>query len=92
MSPDEEEEMPPKKKLKSIEQEEKIKTQKRGTGRDIGRTVVLTKLATGLNQNHIRKKCRKIGPVEKGGTNCICHFSVSQRRKRSSTEIKWQDV
>ncbi|XP_078364761.1 RNA-binding protein 28-like isoform X2 [Oculina patagonica] len=67
MSPDDddEEEMPPKKKLKSSEQEEKIKTQKRGTGRDIGRTVVLTKLATDLNQNHIRKKCRKIGPVEK---------------------------
>jgi len=28
-------------------------------------TVVLTKLATDINQNHIRKKCRKIGAVEK---------------------------
>lgn len=62
---EDEEEMPPKKKLKSSQQEEKIKTHKRGTGSDIGRTIVLTKLATDLTQNHIRKKCRKIGPVEK---------------------------
>lgn len=64
MSSDEEE-MPPKKKPKSGKQEENNNTQKRSTGNELGRTVVLTKLATDINQNHIRKKCRKIGTVEK---------------------------
>ena len=62
---EEEKETSPKKKLKSSEQEGTIKTQKRASGSDIGRTIVLAKLTKAVNQNHIRKKCRKIGPVEK---------------------------
>lgn len=64
MSPDEEE-MPPTKKLKSGKQEVNDNSQKKATGNELGRTVVLTKLASDINQNHIRKKCRKIGAVEK---------------------------
>ena len=66
MASDDDEETPPKNKSKSNDQEERItKSQERGPGNDAGRTIVLTKLAEDLNQNHIRKKCRKIGPVEK---------------------------
>lgn len=64
MSPDEQE-MPPKKKLRSNKQDENSNAQKGGKGNELGRTVVLTKLATDINKNHIRKKCRKIGTVEK---------------------------
>lgn len=93
MSADEEEEMPPKKKLKSNEQEEKAKSQKRATGKDIGRTIVLTKLAQDLNQNHVRKKCRKIGPVEKvifpvEGRDSPTAFVIFQSHKDAREAVK----
>ncbi|XP_068722511.1 RNA-binding protein 28-like [Montipora capricornis] len=43
----------------------KPKSQRKNTKSDIGRTVVITGLADELKPNHIRKKCRKIGKVEK---------------------------
>ena len=59
------EEKPPKKKFKLGEHEGRVKSQSQDLGNEIGRTVVIADLAADLNPNHIRKKCRKIGPVEK---------------------------
>lgn len=55
------EEEPSRKKWKSDKHDKKLKD----AGYDIGRTIVITGIATsGVNPNHIRKKCRKVGTVE----------------------------
>ena len=59
-----EEEEPSKKKLKGDENE-KLNSQRKESGNEIGRTIVITGLGSDLNSNHIRKKCRKIGKVDK---------------------------
>lgn len=64
--PDEEEDnQPPEKKFRRDKQEEKPKSQRRDPGNEVGRTVVITGLTSDHNSNNIRKKCRKIGSVEK---------------------------
>ena len=56
---------PPKKKSKGPRHDGKSKTKRGEAKSDVGRTVVMTGLkTTEFNRNHIRKKCRKIGPVE----------------------------
>ena len=75
MSSSELDNRPPEKRFKHDEQKEKPESQRKNTGNEIGRTVVITGLATDLNPNHIRKKCRKIGTVEK------VTFPVEDREK-----------
>ena len=53
---------PPAKKFKG---EKKSKSQRKNEGNELGRTVVITGLTYELKPNHIRKRCRKIGNVEK---------------------------
>lgn len=89
-----ENETPPQKKLKSIDQgESTIKSQRREPKNDMGRTIKLTKLAEGLNQNHIRKKFRKIGPVEKvtfpaEGQDTSTAFVVYQTHKDAREAVR----
>lgn len=53
---------PPAKKFKG---EKKSKSQRKSEGNELGRTVAITGLTYGLKPGHIRKRCGKIGNVEK---------------------------
>lgn len=53
---------PPAKKFKG---KKKSKSQRKSEGNELGRTVAITGLTYGLKPGHIRKRCGKIGNVEK---------------------------